>query len=300
MYTPDKKNSDEILDLKDFEKYKKMTVYTGELFQKDDYLKERGELIEHCGDFLTFDENKKLCSANFCRQRLCPNCQRRKSLKTYGQIKRLSEYLVSEGYEFIHLVLTVRNVDGEQLPDTITDLYTASSRFFSDEEIKRVFKGVLRCLEVSYSKRDCNFHPHLHCLVAVKKSYFKSRYYLKILTIRELWQKHLKADYMPQCWARKCNEKAIAEVAKYAVKPLDLNLCDSLRLAVLKQLFFALHGRRLIQTYGVIRVSAKKLKIDFDSDELSDSEISVSEQKNTYVYNFKLRKYEPRSLKNSK
>lgn len=285
-----------LIDLKDFEKYKRMTVQTAKLLQEDSFLSDRGKLIEHCGDCLSFDEEHNLCSASFCRQRLCPNCQRRKALRTYAKFKAIAEELEREGYAFVHLVLTIQNCEGEELSETISRMYDASSRLFKSRECKRVFKGVLRCLEVSYSKRECNFHPHLHCLIAVKKSYFTSRYYLKIAKIRELWQFFLKTDYIPQCWATKCNEGAIAEVAKYAVKPLELDLCNSVRLAVLQKLFGALHGRRLLQTYGVIRATAQKLNIDLNDEEESDGTEPRTEAKFSFVYNFTKRKYEPRDL----
>ena len=280
----------ELVDLTDFEKYKKMTVSTAELLKKDDFLHERGEIIEHCGDLIQFDGEGNLISANFCRQRICPNCQRRKALKTYSKFKSISDELQKQGFAFLHLVLTIRNVEDFELNETISRLFDASSRLFRRKECKRVFKGVLRCLEVSYQKRDGTFHPHLHCLIAVNKSYFTSRYYLKVEKLRELWGEVLRVDYLPQVWASRCNDNAIAEVAKYAVKPLELDLTDTTKLFVLKCLFCCLHGRRLLQTYGIIRTAAKTLNIDLEEEEIvlpSDSEAVLS-----FGYNFNLQKYE--------
>ena len=285
-----------LLDLQDFEKYKKLTVKTSKLLKKDDFLNERGEIIEHCGDLLQFDSEANLRSTNFCRQRLCPNCQRRKSLKTYSDFKRISEELQNQGFAFLHVVLTVRNVEDIELVETITTLFNASSRLFRKQDCKRVFKGVLRCLEVSYSKSNCNYHPHLHCLIAVKKSYFTSRYYLKVEKLRELWQEVLRVDYLPQVWASRCDDNAIAEVAKYAVKPLELDLTDEIKLNVLKHLFCALHGRRLLQTYGVIRATASALKIDLDNFEESEAERTDDASIFSFGYNFNLEKYEPLNL----
>ena len=280
----------ELVDLTDFEKYKKMTVSTAELLKKDDFLLERGEIIEHCGDLIQFDSEGNLVSANFCRQRICPNCQRRKALKTYSKFKSISDELQKQGFVFLHLVLTIRNVEDFELNETITKLFDASSRLFRRKECKRVFKGALRCLEVSYQKRDGTFHPHLHCLIAVNKSYFTSRYYLKVEKLRELWGEVLRVDYLPQVWASRCNDNAIAEVAKYAVKPLELDLTDTTKLFVLKCLFCCLHGRRLLQTYGIIRTAAKALNIDLEEDESALS--SELEAVHSFGYNFNLQKYE--------
>lgn len=284
----------ELLELSDYEKYKKQSVRIAGVLQNDEYLKERGELIEHCGDFLSFGNEGNLLSANFCRQRLCPNCQRRKALRTYAKISELARELKAQGFEFIHLVLTVRNCSEDEFPATIDELFKKSSKFFTQNEVKRVFKGALRCLEVTYSHRRKDFHPHLHCMVAVKKSYFTSRYYLAHPKIVELWQKALGVDYVPEVSVGKINENGLAEVAKYCVKPLDLCAMPTAEtLCVLRALHRSLHGRRLTQSYGVIRATLSRLKIDLEADELQVDKTDLTEKMRRYVYNFKLKKYEP-------
>ena len=278
-----------LIDLFDYEKYKRLSLSVSELMKDTTILYDRGFLIEHCGDVLQFDQEGNLVSADFCRQRLCPNCQRRNSLKMYSKFKIVENHLQQEGYKFIHLVLTVKNCDDSELSETITKLYNASSKFFKSTQIKRVFKGALRCLEVSYSKTECNFHPHLHCLVAVKKSYFTSRYYLKREIIAEIWKKCLNSDYIPQVWLTKCDENAVAEVVKYAVKPLELTMSDMVRRKILVSLHKSLHGRRLVQTYGVVRDSLRVNNIDLDSDE--DEFVSPDEVR-TVVFNFNTKHYE--------
>ena len=290
-------SNNEVLDLKDYEKYKRLSLNVASLFLSDDELHDRGKLIEHCGDLIQFDKENNLVSANFCRQRLCPNCQRRNSLKLYSKFKRIESKLLSDGFCFAHLVLTCQNCESDELTKTIKLLYDASSKFFKDKKVKQGFKGALRCLEVSYNRTNCNYHPHLHCLIAVKKSYFTSRYYLNREKIADIWKKCLKIDYNPQVWITKCDDNALAEVVKYAVKPLELTTSDVVRLSVLKTLHHGLHGRRLLQTYGIIKEVAKQLNIDLNEEDSDCVSNSDSDEIKTYIFNFNTLKYEQNNFK---
>lgn len=53
------------------------------------------------------------------------------------------------------------------------------------------------------------------------------------------------------------DDGAFAEIAKYSVKPFDFTADDETRLFVYETLRFALKGRRLVQTYGVIKTALK-------------------------------------------
>lgn len=280
----------ELSELLEFAEYKKKTGLLSDLFYGDEVLHSVGENLSHCGDFLDFS-NGQLVSANFCRERLCPMCQRRKALSVYAKTISLVKSL--DDFNFLHLTLTIINCDALSLSDTITKLFKASSRLFAKKEVKTAFKGVFRALEVTFNGNS--YHPHLHCIVAVRPSYFKSRYYLKTEKIRELWKECLKVDYLPQCWVEKCDgrniESAVAEVAKYCVKPLDISLPPREILGVYHVLYKALKGRRLIQLYGVFRAKAKELNIsDIEILELESRIGLLTIEK--YVYNRSVGVYE--------
>lgn len=244
-------------------------------------LYDRSQLIKNCGSVITVglfaDGGKKVVHANFCRQRICPMCQRRKSLKTGADILKIQEKL-GDGFRWLHLVLTVPNCSRSELNGTVNRLYKTSSEFFKDKRILQGFKGVLRCLEVSYNDTQDNYHPHLHCLIAVKKSYFNSRYYLSSDLLRWKWIYYWGASELLQIHVTACEDVgAVAEVAKYCVKPLDLDLPDNRKAIVTEQMFDTLYGRRLMQTFGVVKEAAKalKIKLDDDIDELlSSSELT--------------------------
>ena len=307
-------SEEEKLYIFDLEKYKLLSIKTStsiEDFSDIDDLRSKANNIRLCGSDVGIVGNK-IVSANFCRHRLCPMCQRRKSLKVYSDFCRIYEDL--KDYAFLHLVLTVSNCNGCDLSETIDLMQKCSSRFFNHSDIKRVFVGVARCLEVTYNSKTITFHPHYHCLVAVKKSYFTSRYYLKRERLVNIWSaiwcmrwgnvRKIKDSMIDsynlvngshlQLYVAKADSGALPEIAKYAVKPLDLNLTNKERASVLDVLYMGLKNRRLIQTYGVIKDSAKKLKINLDDD---SDDLTVDKDKlSLYTYNYRLLHYEKGDL----
>ena len=66
-------------------------------------------------------------------------------------------------------------------------------------------------------------------------------------------------------------------------------MSETVRQNVLVALHTALHGRRLVQTYGVVRESAKANNVDFEAEE---TEKTDSTDIRTAVYNFLAKKYE--------
>lgn len=264
----------------DFTEYKLKTAEMVKLFENSELLKNRAVKLHNCGTNigLSFDEDSNTYSvsaANFCRQRLCPACQRRRSLRTYSTISRVYELAAKEQYKFLHLVLTVPNCTGAELNKNIDKLYKLSSLLFRQKEdihikaacnsapellelrgrIAKSFRGVFRALEVTYHEglpvtEKNAFHPHLHCLIAVKKSYFTSRDYVKYVDIQKVWS-GLTGVNNVQVYVSKVTDqsKSIAEVAKYCVKPFKSNP----PIEVLEILHSALYCRRMTQTFGIFR-----------------------------------------------
>ena len=282
----------------DFTLAKRQTEFVAGLFYNSQIFYKRATNMRNCGTFIGLDATQQnaagysVTAANFCRQRMCPMCQRRRALRTYAAMCQVADLAAAEGYSFLHLVLTVPNCPGSSLGKEIDRLYHCSSLLFRKQldrhvlaaigrtielqqvrrKISAAFAGVFRALEVS-RKEECGvedpnaFHPHLHCLVAVRKSYFKSRNYVKYDDLRAVWGQ-LIGVASPQLYISKVTEKcsAIAEVAKYCVKPLGGDL-DFETLAALQ---LGLGGRRLTQTYGTVRKWFRALKIDLETDEEFD------------------------------
>lgn len=268
--------------------------------------------LEHCGDTLTFLQNaegkKKLKTANFCRLRLCPMCQWRRSLKMFGQVQMITDKILErdKSTRFLFATFTVKNVDAENLETCINILnnkflYLVSKNktFAPAKKLKQNLLGYLKAVEVTYNTKDKTYHPHLHVIFAVKSTFFKnsSNYMTKKEWIN-LWQQALGVDYKPQTDIRAIKSgtaKAVAEVAKYPVKAAPiLKLDDDEAVEVLKTLTLSLNKKRFVSYGGIFKTVKEELKLaDVETDkDLVNTDIEQQERFNAvtavlFKYNFK-------------
>lgn len=263
-------------------------------------MEKNADRVRHCGDYLDFADTSdgfKLYDARFCRDRLCPMCSWRRSYKIFGQISQIMDLIASE-YEFLFLTLTVVNCEGSELSETISKMQKAWYKGFVKDNsynrrAKNVIKGYFKALEVTHnlnkrSKSYDTYHPHFHIIIAVNKSYFTSREYIKQDEWLDMWRKAYGDPLITQVDVRKCKSKsniqageqyvkslssAVAEVAKYAVKSSSYvgyfdkdghprtysnKVIDSSVVALTS----GLSHRRLCEFGGVFRDARDKLKLD--------------------------------------
>lgn len=226
--------------------------------------------LRDCASWLDFNRTEdglKLHRANFCRVRLCPMCAWRRSLKTYGQVRKIVS-VAQEKYAFIFLTLTVRNCYPDELSETLDLLSKSWNKFIGYKAVKTVVKGYYRATEVTHNLEYDTYHPHFHCLLAVNKSYFSGKSYLKHDKWVELWKKALKVEYDPQVNVQRVKGQNIdgicAEVAKYATKSGDILCFDDWDLTVdtVRVLDKAFNNRRFIAFGGVFKEIHKQLNLD--------------------------------------
>lgn len=257
------------------------------------------EAVAHCGDHLQFIvpiENgqlgeSKLNMANFCKDRLCPVCTYRKTLKIFNQLSAIMD-VIENDYSFLMLTLTIPNCHGWELSNTIDELMKGVDRLFKRTRVKKAVKGYFRALEVTRNEEVNTYHPHYHFILAVNNSYFTSRDYIHQAEWLKLWQEAMKDDSITQLDIRRIkptqakNEgskshhniysKAVAEVGKYTVKSEDYIFVSDPHLmdTIVMILHKALHHRRLVHLSGIFKKVAKDLKINIDDEILTD-EIST-------------------------
>ncbi len=247
----------------------------------DDASRKKAARMEQCGSVLVFREcpsghEKRLQSANFCRLRLCPMCQWRRSQMVFHQVQQICHVLHERqpSVRFVLLTLTVPNYDAAKLSDGLTDMFGAWQRLSQRKEVKRPLLGFFRALEVTYNRDRQDYHPHFHALLAVRSKYFAD-YYIPRDRWLTLWQESMRDDSITQVDVRaiRPNVKrtgsdaisaAAAEVGKYATKPSDYvhktkegYKADG---PVVRTLDKALHGRRLVMFGGVLRKIRAELK----------------------------------------
>lgn len=253
--------------------------------------------LRECASWLEFsrtEEGLRLHRANFCRVRLCPICAWRRSLKTFGQVYKIVS-VAQEEYAFIFLTLTVKNCAPDGLSKTLDELSKAWNRFVNYSEVKSAVKGYYRATEVTHNVENDTFHPHFHCLLAVTKSYFSGRTYLKHEKWVQLWRKAARLAYDPQVNIQRVKgqnvEGICAEVAKYATKSDDIICFDDWDLTVetVRVLDRAFAKRRFIAFGGIFKDIHKQLNLDDvengDLVHTSDDGVDMSTDTVLYAWN---------------
>lgn len=217
----------------------------------------------------------------FCKNKLCPICNWRRALKHSYQASMVLDIAMKKypNAQFLFLTLTVKNVKGSDLKESLTDLTKSFDRLFRRAKVKKNLIGFMRATEVTYNEERDDYHPHLHILLMVKSTYFKSSdNYISQSEWSELWKQSAKLDYNPVVDIRKIKTKvedsddenlykAVLETAKYPVKPIDsMDLSEDTRLKVVANLYQGLYKKRQISYGGELKTIYKSLCLDSVED----------------------------------
>jgi len=250
--------------------------------------------IINCAGYMEFrryaDNTMKLHTANFCKTRLCPTCNRRRSMKLFAQVSKIMDSIEND-YEFLFLTLTCKNVSGANLNSQIDTLLSAFKALCLRKQFKKVVRGWCRAFEVTYNWESQEYHPHFHVMLVVDKNYFKSDDYIQQDDFCLMWQSCLGVDYKPIVDIRTFTEsekgkgKEVAEVAKYTIKTSNImanlqgitpfnqdiqdaarKLTDKITDEIVFTLDAALRNRRLIGYGGIFKQKHKELNLDEDLD----------------------------------
>lgn len=188
----------------------------------------------------------------------------------------------------------MKNVNGEELDEAITNILQSFKKLVDYAEIKKATKGWYRGLEITHNIENDTYHPHIHVLFAVKQSYFKdTRVYLSQKKWTENWKKALKVDYTPIVNVKKCygkDAKAVAEVAKYTCKTSDYIMANDwdLTIKTVELLDKALNKRRFVAYGGIMKEWHKKLNLDDveKGDLINLNEEETEKEQNTDVISY--------------
>lgn len=251
--------------------------------------------FDTCSSWMLYKTNaamsvRGLHKSNRCGNRFCP-------IDTWGTAKKdaikLSIILEAirdrEGKEFLFLTLTAPNCTGEELRSEIDRFNKAVNKLFKRRNVAKIAKGYARKLEVTtdqekyvteelykrkkayYDRRSLNvgdpnptyntYHPHLHILVAVDKSYFTgNRDAISKAEWLSMWKECMEDDSITQVDAKKVSvnskSNAVLEIAKYSAKGSDLYHSET----VFDTFYTALKKRQLLVYGGMMKDYAKLFK----------------------------------------
>ena len=207
---------------------------------------------------------------------------------------------------FLFLTLTIKNVEGQDLEETMKGLTKAFDRLFRRAKVKKNLLGYLRSLEITLNEETGLYHPHLHILLFVTSTYFKnSDSYIPQKEWSEMWQQSAKLDYLPIVDVRAVKpkrnsknqeiglKKAILETAKYPTKPINF---DRENLEVIDNLAKALYRKRQIGYGGIFKDIRKELFLDdVENGDLvhasEDEKVSSAGQEIVAIWNWERLNY---------
>ena len=253
------------------------------------------ERINNCATFLqsvsNFDRNRsKIVKANRCMNRFCPICMATKARKEAYMLLIILKFLsCAKGYEFIFLTLTVPNVAGNELVRELDEQYLALKRLIQRKEFKAISNGFIRKTEITYNQKRNDFHPHIHMLIAVNKSYFTEKsLYVSQHKWQEIWKKCKKDNSITQVNVKKANESSFKELAKYEAKDFDMLGYSQ---EVFDVFYKALKGRKTLTFNGCFQ-EAKKMYKEGKLDEYK--EVDKTEYVDTFfhMFNYSKSKYD--------
>ena len=211
-----------------------------------------------------------------------------------------------EDKEFIFLTLTTPNVTAEELEGEVKRYNKAFKKLMERKEVKAIVKGYIRKLEVTYQKEKYitkelwkkkkdyylkrglligdlepnydTYNPHFHTVIAVDKSYFKSRNYISRERWLKLWQLSTGDDSITQVDVRKTtigDYKEVYELAKYSAKDSDYLISKP----VFETFYKALKGKQVLVFGGLFKDAHKMYKL---------GELDVYKKHNEIEYVYKL------------
>lgn len=260
---------------------------------------EKARRLESCAQLMEYAraENGQLTlhKASFCRVRLCPMCQWRRSLKLGAQVRQVVEranatHIKETGapWRWLMVTFTVRNVEGPELGAAIDTIHKGLNNMTKCKRWRTAVRGWLRATEVTHNTNPRSgaydtYHPHMHMLLCVPASYFSGKGYIRQKDWAELWGHYIGADYTPIVDVRPIKPegggrladlpageqaaamgKACAEVSKYAAKPADYIVPSdlSLSMSAVQVLDAMLDRRRMTSWGGLLKEIAKLLQLD--------------------------------------
>ncbi len=253
-----------------------MSVQLSDIFEKLGYKKSLIERIRICGETLQFhrlsDGQLKLYQAYFCKNKLCPMCNWRRSMKYSYQASVVVDKAIEEYPKgrFLFLTLTVKNVEGDKLNETISSLTKSFDRLFKRAKVKKNVLGYIRSTEVTYNEKKETYHPHLHVLLFVNSSYFRDKdNYISQKEWSQLWSQSLKVDYVPMVNIKAVKNTgkglrgAVLETAKYPMKPIKFEMDNA---QVVDDLYKGLYRKRQLGFGGIFKEIKKSLELDSIED----------------------------------
>jgi plasmid rolling circle replication initiator protein Rep len=246
--------------------------------------RKRGYLMLDCGKFIETkycpDCGKSfISSAMLCRDRLCPTCQWRLSIRRFAEM--CNTLALIEDFDestCAFWTVTVRNCRLSELKATISLMNQAWHRVLQRKTFKKHVSGWARSLEVTYNASRNDFHPHFHVIVMTDGALTEGEFYT---ALRREWKESLRISYEPVTEfhyfradeSRLDNDpfiKAILETYKYTMKSKDVL---EMPISAFRAYVNGITGVRVASYGGKIKEARRALNYNDDDNEEEISRI---------------------------
>jgi plasmid rolling circle replication initiator protein Rep len=236
--------------------------------------KRRAERMASCSHFLQTSScpdghMHKIIRANLCKDRACPVCAWRRSMRL---AVRTAEAMAKAGGRYLLLTLTIPNPPLGELRESLQLLTKSFGRMMKHSRLRGIVGGHVRTLEITANLDDSTWHPHIHALLRVEESYFRSALYLHQSDWLDLWRSVSRIPETTQVDIRPADQDSYKEVAKYTTKDADL---QSLPLPWFSEWLEAVKGLRLWSSGGCLKINQNEIEEIEVVDELKASESDI-------------------------
>ena len=287
-------NNDELATIsprdKPWDKHRTSAEEVEELYLNSDF-SHYSKRMSECSQILSFGlvpvDNEiriKLRSTRSCHVRHCPVCLWRKSLMWKSKAHKLLPEIVKDypKYRWLFLTLTITIMPIEELKSSLQLMKTGFERLSKVKAFPA--EGWIKSLEVTRCRHE-TAHPHYHCLLMVKPSYFNGDNYITQEKWVAMWKKAMRLDYDPQVDIRAISKfddpvEIIPELLKYVTKPVNLTASKEWLIEYTNQM----QNVRSVSTGGILKKYLKELEKepedligkDEESNEIKDDETRLN------------------------
>lgn len=192
------------------------------------------------------DTGEVRVAASACSLRWCPVCANaRRNYVTHS----VAEWLGSADHPKL-ITVTLKHTSAP-LDHQIQHLYAFFRELRRRKEFKKAVTGGIWFFQITKSKDDCRWHPHIHALV--------TGLYLPRRRLSRMWCEITYGSVVTDIRAIYDPQKVANDVARYATSPgslVNLPLDDALEMVE------ALHGRRICGTWGSARGISLRPKLE--------------------------------------
>lgn len=216
---------------------------------RDDALYKRACRMDECCRWPAIsraDNGSVLTRLNECRDRMCPRCQ---ELRGRVMSRRIADLV--KGFNSARLItLTLKHREGEWLIEMLTRLAAAFRIMRTRPAWRRHVKGGVWSIEVTHGQDGC-WHAHVH--IIADGEYWDQR------SLSAEWLSVTKDSMIVDIRPVHDREAAAAYVAAYVAKPAAMESWSDSELC---EFAVAMHGRRLLHTFGTQHAAALKEEED--------------------------------------